>query len=72
MTVLYDYYHTAASAYNHIASTKDANRCLKKAKEDAESKQELNNNLQKFFCNDDVSDILKRLAIITKNLPGRL
>ena len=42
------------------------------AYKDAESKQELNNNLQQFFCNDDVSDILKRLANLTKNLPGRL
>ena len=37
----------------------------------AESRQELNNNLQKYFYNEAVSDILKRMADLTKNMPGR-
>ncbi len=38
---------------------------------DADSKQELNNNLQKYFYNEAVSDILRRLSDLTKNMPGR-
>ena len=37
----------------------------------AESRQELNNNLQKFFYNEAVSDILKRMSDLTKNMPGK-
>ena len=39
---------------------------------DASSKQEFNNNLQKYFYNEAVSDILKRLSELTKNMPGRI
>lgn len=38
---------------------------------DADSRQELNNNLQQYFYNEAVSDILKRLSGLTKNMPGR-
>ncbi len=31
--VLFDFYQTAATAYNHIAKTKEARRCIKKADE---------------------------------------
>ena len=37
----------------------------------AESRQELNNNLQKYFYNEAVSDILKRMSDLTKNMPGK-
>ena len=37
----------------------------------ANTRQELNNNLQKYFYNDAVSDILKRLSDLIKNMPGR-
>ncbi len=35
------------------------------------SKQEFNNNLQKYFYNEAVSDILKRSSDLIKNMPGR-
>ena len=38
---------------------------------DAESRQELNNNLQQYFYNDAVSDILKRMSDLIKNMPGK-
>lgn len=38
---------------------------------DANTKQEFNNNLQKYFYNEAVSDILRRLSDLTKNMPGR-
>lgn len=37
----------------------------------ADSRQEFNNNLQQFFYNDAVSDILKRMSDLIKNMPGR-
>lgn len=37
----------------------------------AETRQEFNNNLQKYFYNDAVSDILARMSNLTKNMPGR-
>ncbi len=41
------------------------------AYKNAESRQELNNNLQQYFCNEYVSDILNRLGNLAKNLPGK-
>lgn len=38
---------------------------------DAESRQDFNNNLQQYFYNDAVSDILKRMSDLIKNMPGR-
>lgn len=37
----------------------------------AKSRQELNNNLQQYFYNDAVSDILSRMSALIKNMPGR-
>ncbi len=37
----------------------------------ATTRQELNNNLQQYFYNDAVSDILRRLSDLIKNMPGR-
>lgn len=37
----------------------------------AESRQEYNNNLQQYFYNEAVSDILKRSKDLIKNMPGR-
>ena len=37
----------------------------------ANTKQELNNNLQQYFFNDAVKDILKNLSDLTKNMPGK-
>ena len=31
--VLYDFYQVAATAYNHLAKTRDANKCIRKAEE---------------------------------------
>ena len=31
-SVLFEYYRTAATAYNHLANTKESNRCIKNAK----------------------------------------
>ena len=39
---------------------------------EANSRQELNNNLQQYFYNEAVSDIMKRMAGLIKNLPGRI
>jgi len=38
---------------------------------DAESRQDLNNNLQQYFYNDAVSDIMRRMSDLIKNMPGR-
>ena len=38
---------------------------------DADSRQDFNNNLQQYFYNDAVSDILKRMSDLIKNMPGR-
>lgn len=38
----------------------------------AESRQEFNNNLQQYFYNEAVSDILKRMSDLIKNMPGRI
>ena len=38
---------------------------------EAESRQELNNNLQQYFYNEAVSDIMKRMQGLIKNMPGR-
>lgn len=35
------------------------------------TRQELNNNLQQIFCNEDVSDILRRMSDLIKNMPGK-
>lgn len=37
----------------------------------ANTRQEFNNNLQQYFYNDAVSDILSRMQILIKNMPGR-
>jgi hypothetical protein len=37
----------------------------------ANSRQEFNNNLQQYFYNDAVSDILSRMSGLIKNMPGR-
>ena len=37
----------------------------------ASTRQELNNNLQKYFYNEAVSDIFKRLSELIKDMPGR-
>lgn len=37
----------------------------------AKSRQEFNNNLQQYFYNDAVSDILSRMSALIKNMPGR-
>ena len=42
-----------------------------KAYMEADSRQELNNNLQQYFYNEAVSDILKRMSGLIKNMPGR-
>ncbi len=42
-----------------------------KAYMDADSRQELNNNLQQYFYNEAVSDILKRMSGLIKNMPGK-
>ncbi len=70
MTVLYDYYQTAASAYNHIASTKEANRCLKKAKEyiryvSVEKRLEMENKEAIALC--DSLDFGKAILHAAKN-----
>lgn len=39
---------------------------------DAESRQELNNNLQQYFYNEAVSDIMQRMQNLIKNMPGRI
>ncbi len=36
----------------------------------AETRQGYNNNLQQYFFNDDVKDILARTKELTKNMPG--
>lgn len=38
---------------------------------DAESRQDFNNNLQQYFYNDAVSDIMRRMSDLIKNMPGR-
>ena len=38
---------------------------------ESESRQELNRNLQKYFYNDAVSDIFKRMGTLIKDMPGR-
>lgn len=38
---------------------------------EAESRQEFNNNLQQYFYNDAVSDILRRMSGLIKDMPGR-
>lgn len=42
-----------------------------KAYMESDSRQELNNNLQQYFYNEAVSDILKRMSGLIKNMPGR-
>ncbi|MBO6207990.1 MAG: NYN domain-containing protein [Lachnospiraceae bacterium] len=37
----------------------------------ASTRRELNNNLQQYFYNDAVSDILRRLSDLIKSMPGR-
>lgn len=38
----------------------------------SESRQEFNNNLQQYFYNEAVSDILKRMSNLIKNMPGKV
>ena len=37
----------------------------------SKSRQEINNELQKYYCNDSVKDILEKLKPLIKDLPGR-
>ena len=37
----------------------------------ASTRQELNNNLQQYFYNEDVGEIMRKLSELTKDMPGR-
>ncbi len=39
---------------------------------EAQSRQEFNNNLQQYFYNEAVSDIMRRMSNLIKDMPGRL